>query len=124
MEPRTGRRAPRLRRRGKKVTIDRLLVQKAKLNVSAAVLKGETVRLSIPDIELKDIGKESQGASLATVVEMVLKEVNRNAAQAVAKVDLKGMAEKARKEAEEAVQKEVEGATGEVGKKLKGVFGK
>lgn len=116
--------SPETKEGGKKVTIDRLLVQQAKVNVSAAVLKGETVIVSIPDIELNDIGKEGQGASLAAVVERVLKEVNRKAAQAVAKIDLKGMAEKARKEAEEAVQKEVEGATGGVGEKLKGLFGK
>lgn len=74
---------------------------------------------------MKDIGKEKggQGASLATVVEKVLKEINRSAAKAVAKIDLKGLAEKARAEAEE-VRKEAEGAVGGIGEKLKGLFGK
>lgn len=115
--------SPETKEGGKKVTIDRLLVQKANVNVSAAVLKGETVSVPIPDIELKDIGKESQGVSLAAVVERVLEEVNRKAAQAVAQVDLKGMAEKAQREAEKA-QKEAEEAAGGVGEKLKGLFGK
>lgn len=115
--------SPQTKEGGKKVTIDRLRVEKTQLNVSAAVLKGETVTLSMPDIELKDIGKENQGASLAAVVERVLKEVNRNAAQAVAKIDLKGVAERAQREAEKA-QKEAEEAAGGIGKKLKGLFGK
>ncbi len=110
---------------GKKVTIDRLLVENATLHVSAAILKGEAITLPLPNIEMKDIGKEKggQGASLATVVEKVLKEINRSAAKAVAKIDLKGLAEKARKETEK-VRKEAEGAVGGIGEKLKGLFGK
>ena len=68
---------------------------------------------------MKDIGKKGQGASMADVVERVLQEINRNAAKAVANVDVKGLAEKARKEAEGAA-----GTKGGVEKALKGVFGK
>ena len=90
------------------------------------------IALPLPNIERKDIGKEKggQGASLATVVEKVLKEINRSARKAMAKVDLKGLAEKAPKETEkvraeaEKVRKEAEGAVGGIGKKLKGLFGK
>ncbi|MFQ5848913.1 MAG: hypothetical protein ACE5IQ_14725, partial [Candidatus Methylomirabilales bacterium] len=95
-------------------------------------LKGEAITLPLPNIEMKDIGKEkgSQGTSLAGVVERVLKEINRNATKAVATVDLRGLTEKARAEAEKARQKaeqarkEAEGAVGGVGEKLKGLFGK
>ena len=47
------------------------------------------IALPLPNIEMKDIGKEK-----------VLKEINRSARKAMAKVDLKGLAEKARKETE------------------------
>ncbi|MGE5850664.1 MAG: hypothetical protein ACM362_11090 [Candidatus Methylomirabilota bacterium] len=102
---------------GKKVIIDRLRVEQGKLHMSAVPLKGEPVTVALPDIELKNLGKGGQGVSLATVVEKVLVEVNREAAKAVANVDLRGMADKAQKEAEGA------GAAG-IGGKLKGIFGK
>jgi len=111
--------SPGAQRGGKAVTIDRLRIEKATLNVSAIPLKGEPLTLALPDIELKDIGKGGQGASLADVLERVLEEVNRQAAKAVANVDLKGLAEKAKKEAEGAA-----GAAGGIGEKLKGIFGK
>ena len=102
---------------GKKVAIARLRVEQAKLHVSTVPLKGEPVTLALPDIELKNLGKGSQGTSLATVVEKVLLEVNREAVKAVASVNLKGMAERAKKEAEGA-------GAGGIGGKLKGIFGK
>jgi len=111
--------SPGAQKGGKAVTIDRLRIEKATLNVSAIPLKGEPLTLALPDIELKDIGKGGQGASLADVLERVLEEVNRQAAKAVANVDLKGLAEKAKKEAEGAA-----GAAGGIGEKLKGIFGK
>ena len=111
--------SPGAQKGGKAVTIHRLRIEKATLNVSAIPLKGEPLTLALPDIELKDIGKGGQGASLADVLERVLEEVNRQAAKAVANVDLKGLAEKAKKEAEGAA-----GAAGGIGEKLKGIFGK
>ena len=80
--------------------------------------------MELSDIELRDIGKGGQGTSFALVMERVLREVNRKAGRAAANVDWKGVAEKARKEAEKALEKEVEGATGDIEKKLKGLFGK
>lgn len=108
---------PQSQQGGKKVIIDRLRVEQGKLYMSAVPLKGEPVTLALPDIELKNLGKEGQGVSLATVVEKVLVEVNREAAKAVANVDLKGIADKARKEAEGA-------GAGGIGGKVKGIFGK
>jgi uncharacterized protein involved in outer membrane biogenesis len=115
---------PKAAEDGTKVVIDRLRVEKPKLHVSAAALRGETLTLALPDIELKDIGKEGQGASFAEVVDLIMKEVNRDTAKAVAGVDLKGLTEKARREAEKALEKEVEGAAPGMGEKLKGLFGK
>ncbi|MEE8503215.1 MAG: hypothetical protein V3T26_02055, partial [candidate division NC10 bacterium] len=99
---------------GKKVTIDRLRVQKAKLIVRAGD-QVPTVELS--DIEIRDIGKGGQGTPFALVVERVLREVNRRAGRAAANVDWKG-------EAEKALKKETEGSSGGIGEKLKGIFGK
>jgi hypothetical protein len=113
----SGSGTPQAQGGGKKVIIDRLRVEKSKLNVSVGVpLQAQTTTLELPDIEMKDIGKKGEGASMADVVEKILEEVNRHAAKAVANADMKGLAEKARKEAE--------GSTGGVGGKLKGIFGK
>jgi uncharacterized protein involved in outer membrane biogenesis len=112
-----GAKSPQAQQGGKKVIIDRLRVEQGKLHMSAVPLKGEPVTVALSDIGLKNLGKGSQGVSLATVVEKVLVEVNREAAKAVANVDLKGMADKARKEAEGA-------GAGGIGGKLKGIFGK
>jgi hypothetical protein len=115
---RSGAGTPQAQGAGKKVVIDRLRVEKSKLNVSVGVPPHtQSATVALPDIEMKDIGKKGQGVSMAEVVEKVLEEVNRHAAKAVANVDVKGLAEKARKEAE--------GAAGKgVGEKLKGIFGK
>lgn len=105
---------------GKKVIIDRLRVEKSKLNVSVGVpLQAQSTTVVLPDIDMRDIGKKDQGVSMADVVEKILEEVNRNAAKAVANVDIKGLAEKARKEAEGAA-----GGGKGLGEKLKGLFGK
>ncbi len=116
----SGSGAPQAQGAGKKVIIDRLRVEKSKVNVSAGVpLQAQTATLELPDIEMKDIGKGGQGASMATVVEKVLEEVSRSVAKAVANVDVKGLTEKARKEAVGAA-----GTKGGAEKALKGVFGK
>lgn len=111
-----GEQAPPAPQGGKKVTIDRLRVERAKLLVSAAPVQTEPVILTLPDIELKNLGKGTQGTSLAAAAEQLLEEINRQAAKAVASVDIKGLAEKSRKEAE--------GAAGGIGEKLKGLLGK
>jgi hypothetical protein len=117
-----GSATPQAQGAGKKVIIDRLRVEKSKLNVSVGTpLQTQSMTVELPDIELRDIGRKGQGVAMADVVEKILEEVNRQAAKAVANVDVKGLAEKARKEAE----KEAAGAAGKgVGEKLKGIFGK
>ncbi|MFQ5930568.1 MAG: hypothetical protein ACE5MK_12805, partial [Acidobacteriota bacterium] len=77
-----------------KVVIDRLRVEKPRLNVRAPQLKGETLILELPDVEMKDIGKQGDGASFGEVVELIMKDVNSKTAKAVANVDWKGLAEK------------------------------
>ena len=99
---------------GKKVTIDRLRVQNAKLIVRAG---DQVTTVELSDIEIRDIGKGGQGTPFALVVERVLREVNRKAGRAAANVDWKG-------EAEKALKKETEGSSGGIGEKLKGIFGK
>lgn len=99
-----------------KVVIDRLRVEKPKLNVNVPQLEGEPLVLELPDIEMKDIGKKGDGASFSEVVELIMKDVNNKTATAVTNIDWKGLAEKT-------LKKEGEGIEG-VGKSIKGLFGK
>lgn len=100
-----------------KVIIDRLRVEKPRLNVRAPQLKGETLILELPDVEMKDIGKQGDGASFGEVVELIMKDVNSKTAKAVANVDWKGLAEKH-------LEEQAGGEQGDAGKALKGLFGK
>ena len=99
-----------------KVVIDRLRVEKAKLNVSAPQLQREALTLELPDIEMKDIGKKGDGASFAEVVDLIMKDVNSKTAKAVANIDWKGLAEKQ-------LEKQAGDEEG-VGKAIKGIFSK
>ncbi|MFQ5848915.1 MAG: AsmA family protein, partial [Candidatus Methylomirabilales bacterium] len=51
----SGAASPQAQGSQKKVTIDRLRIEKAKLKVSALALKGEAITLPLPNIEMKDI---------------------------------------------------------------------
>jgi uncharacterized protein involved in outer membrane biogenesis len=57
---------------GKKVVINDLTIEDAKMNFSLAGMQGKAVPLPIPTIHLTDIGKESGGASPREVLTQVL----------------------------------------------------
>ena len=59
---------------GKKLIIDRIILREGKVSVSAdsAFLKGKKLNAPLPNIELKDIGKEEGGASAGDVIAKVM----------------------------------------------------
>jgi uncharacterized protein involved in outer membrane biogenesis len=67
----------------KKVVINDLIVQDGKISVSMTGLGGEGLVVPLPTIHLKDIGKESGGASPKEVVARVVKGIADAAGQAV-----------------------------------------
>ncbi|MFM2129559.1 MAG: hypothetical protein RL477_1105 [Pseudomonadota bacterium] len=107
----------------KKVVIDNLHVRNAKAALSAGILGGKVVPLPIPDIHLKDIGKEKKGASMSEASKQVLDSITKSVTSAAAKIDLKGMAEGAGKAIGDAAKGAGDAAKG-VGDQLKGIFGK
>jgi hypothetical protein len=109
----------------KKVQINHFIVKNAQLNVSASMLKGKTMTISMPDIHLKDIGKDSGGTTIGKASAEVFAAINKSVVQAVAgsgKFLEKGAevvgeaAKSAGSEAGKAGSKAVEG--------VKGLFGK
>lgn len=111
---------------GPRVVIDNLYIRKPKVALSAAMLGGKKVDVPVPDIHLKDIGKDSKGgkgATLADASEKVMDAVLGSVTKAAKSINLDAV-----KKQMEGLTKGVGGAAGDVGKgvsdTLKGVLGK
>ena len=118
---------------GPKLIIENLYIRGGKIGVSAAFLAGKTLSTPLPDIHLKDIGKEEKGADPGQVVKEVIDSMTSGVGSAVSGLGLdkmmKGAGEAASK-AMEGAGKAMEGATGAAsgaaegaGKALEGATG-
>jgi hypothetical protein len=56
---------------GKKLLIKDFIVREGKVNLAVSMVGGKTISAPLPDIHLKDVGKEKGGASPAEVFEKV-----------------------------------------------------
>ncbi len=119
---------------GKKLIIENLYIRGGKISVSAGFLAGKSMTVPLPDIHLKDIGKDKGGATPGEVIEKIMAQVSKSAGSAVSSLNL-GKAMDAAKEGVAGAKKMLEsgagGATetlekaGEgIGGALKGIFGK
>ncbi|HEX9810130.1 MAG TPA: hypothetical protein VGC25_11115 [Alphaproteobacteria bacterium] len=114
---------------GPKVIIDNLYVTNAKAAVSAGVMGGEVVPVPVPNLHLKDIGKEKQGATMGEATKQVMDAVTGSVTKAASAIDLDSLrkgAEELGRGAGEAVggaAKGTEGAVDDVTKGVKGLFG-
>jgi len=71
---------------GPKLVIENLYVRGGKLNVSATLLKGKTLSAGLPDIHLKDIGKDDGGATPSEVAKEILTSLNASATKAASSI--------------------------------------
>ncbi|MCW9036165.1 MAG: hypothetical protein OQJ97_18240 [Rhodospirillales bacterium] len=122
---------------GKKVVIENLYVKGGQINVSAEFLGGKSMTSPLPDLHLKDLGKDSGGASPAQIAEKVIAALTNGATSAVGKLDIssitegvKGLAGDAMKNVEAEAGKAAAGATdklkeatGDAAGALKGLLG-
>lgn len=67
---------------GPQIQINDLKITNGKIRLSAKLLLGKTVTVPLPDIHLKDIGKDEKGASLGEAVEKILAAVSENTTRA------------------------------------------
>jgi uncharacterized protein involved in outer membrane biogenesis len=107
---------------GPRVIIDNLYIRNAKVALSAGMLGGKKVPVPVPDIHLKDIGKDSKdgkGATMSEAVGKVMDEITGSVTKAASVIDLKGIT----KQAEE-LTKGAGGAAKGITEGLKGLFGK
>ena len=95
---------------GKKFIIENLYVKDGKADVSADILKGKTMSVTLPDLHLRDIGKKSNGATAGEVTKEVLSAITQSVTKATSSLNLGG--------AVESVKKGAESSSG----KIKGLF--
>jgi hypothetical protein len=95
-EPATGRQSGS----GKKVVIDDLVIKDATAHVSASLMQGQALAVPLPDLHLRNIGRESNGATAGEVVKQVLGALTKSVTTAVTKADLGGTTESIKKGAE------------------------
>jgi len=95
---------------GKKFIIENLYVKEGKAEVSAEILKGKKVSVSLPDLHLRDIGKKSNGATAGEVTKQVLGAITQSATKATSSLNLGATVETIKKSTESA------------GEKVKGMF--
>ncbi len=99
----------------KKIQITKLVITNGKVNMSTALLGGKAVTLSLPEINMKDIGKDKEGATMSEAMEKVFASLN---------VNIGGAVTGSLKDIGGSVGKTVEDTVGGTVDKLKGIFGK
>ncbi len=117
--------APEAGAHQKKVQINHFIVRNGRVNASAVGLGGKGMTVPLPDIDLKDIGKESQGATMQQAVAEMIAALNKSALQAIAgsgKFLEKGA--EAAGEAAKSVGSDAEKAGSKAVEGVKGLFGK
>jgi uncharacterized protein involved in outer membrane biogenesis len=98
-----------------KIQINNFIVKNGKIYMSVTALKGQNLSLDLPDIHMKDIGKDKEGSSVSKVMKQVFAVVNKNIVKATAGslTDIGGT-----------VEKTVKGTVGDSMNKIKGLLGK
>jgi len=112
----------------KKVVIEDFLFENGKVNVSITLAGGKKLTVPLATIHLKDIGKESDGASITEVVNEVFGAITKSVGQAVASSadfagDLAGDAGEALKGAGDAATDAAKDAAGAATDAVKDVGG-
>ncbi len=103
---------------GTKLVIENLYIRGGKVGVSAGFLAGKTLATDLPDIHLKDIGKDSEGASPAEVVKQVIDSMTKGVGSAIGSLGLDKMMDGVTEDATKAVKSITDGAGGAI----KGLF--
>lgn len=103
----------------KKIEISDVIVKNGKVNMSVAALKGEQLSLDLPDIHLKDIGKNGKGTTLSEAMEQIFGALNKQVG-----ISVKDSVEVMRKTVEKEVDKAVEGTVRKSVDEIKGLLGK
>ena len=109
---------------GPKLIIEDLYINDGSIAVSSALNPGEPVSAVLPDMHIRDIGKDSGGASPEEVAKKVLTVLTRNVGSTVARLDLSQLqgVESLLKDKPAGITEDVKEGLGGAGEKLKGLF--
>lgn len=80
--------------KGRKMVIEHLYIKNGKVRISADLLKGKDMTVSLGKIHLRDLGKAEGGATPAEVVQKVIAAIQKNVSLAVTPLNLDQMKEK------------------------------
>jgi uncharacterized protein involved in outer membrane biogenesis len=115
---------------GPKMVIEDFRIEGGKVNVNASMLKAATQTVNLPNIEIKNIGKEGTrvvGASPGEVADKVMAAINQGVAGAVKPLgiaDLQGKIDEGVGAAKKMLEEGAKGKTEGVGDALKKMMGK
>lgn len=117
----------------KKIVINNLIVKDGRVNLTMAALAGKEITAPLPDIHLKDIGKEKDGATPAQAFEKIFSSLYSSiGADSVTRIfnhglkqlgDLKDLRTSGLKAEEDAAKKAVESAADTVKSATEGIKG-
>ncbi|MBT3307314.1 MAG: hypothetical protein HN377_12655 [Alphaproteobacteria bacterium] len=105
---------------GPKIIVEHLYIRDGQISVSAAFLQGKALATPLPNVHLKDIGKEKKGASPAEIAEKIISSLTKGAGSAVGALNLDKMMEGVTKGAQDAAKAIQEKTTGAAGDAVKG----
>lgn len=111
----------------KKMIIDSLRIEDTKATIATSLAGGQKLSTGLPNIALKDIGKDKGGASPAEVVDRIVAAIEEQAKAAASKMgvdQLKGAAKGALDNATKGLTGSGSTSGSGVGDAVKGLFGK
>jgi hypothetical protein len=106
-----------------KMIIDHVYVKGGKVNISATLLGGKSMTVSLPDIHLKDIGKKEKGATPGEVAQSIIGALNKAILKAVTPLNLGKVGDVAG-EAVKGVEDTLEKGAKDVTDAVSGILGK
>jgi hypothetical protein len=104
-----------------KLIIEHLKINQGQVSVSHSILKGKALSVGLPDIHLKDIGKDENGASPGEVAQEVMQSIKSGVGTAVASLGLGETFSSGAKAVKKGAAGIMDSARG-AGDKLKGIF--
>ena len=100
---------------GRRLVIENLYIRDGRVDVRASFLKDQNAGTTLPEIHLRDIGKQggaASGASAAEITQQVIAAIANASRSAVGKMDVAGIQDALKGGAEEALKKGMGGGTG------------
>ncbi len=87
---------------GKKLVIEHVTIKNGTVNVSADILDGKAVVMPIPDLQMTDIGKQSNGATVGEAMKSIMSALIQSVTASIGSLNLGTVADSLRNGAEAA----------------------